>query len=53
MRFVHFKTTLHMKKTWMFLLLFGGLNLAGFAQEATEAAAVTDEDLKKSLRQWR
>ncbi|SEF65010.1 hypothetical protein SAMN03080598_00885 [Algoriphagus boritolerans DSM 17298 = JCM 18970] len=31
----------------MFLLLFGGLNLAGFAQEATEAAAVTDEDLKK------
>lgn len=32
-----------MKKTWMFLLLFGGISLAGFAQEE----AVTDEELKK------
>jgi hypothetical protein len=35
-----------MKKTWMFLLLFGGMSLAGFAQETAEEA-VTDEDLKK------
>ena len=33
-----------MKKIWMFLFLFGGLSLAGFAQEEEE---VTDEDLKK------
>lgn len=36
-----------MKKTWIFLLLFGGLNLAGFAQESTVVEPVTDEELKK------
>lgn len=36
-----------MKKTWMFLLLFGGLSLAGFAQEAAVEEAVTDEEMKK------
>jgi uncharacterized Zn finger protein len=36
-----------MKKTWMFLLLFGGLSMAGFAQEATVVEPVTDEELKK------
>lgn len=37
-----------MKKTWMFILLFGGLSLAGFAQETTTAEdAISDEDLKK------
>lgn len=36
-----------MKKTWMFLLLFGGMSLAGFAQETAVEEAVTDDDLKK------
>ncbi|WP_199708092.1 hypothetical protein [Algoriphagus lacus] len=36
-----------MKKIWMFFVLFGGLSLAVFAQEATVEEAVTDEDLKK------
>lgn len=36
-----------MKKTWMFLLLFGGLSVAGFSQETAVEEAVTDEDLKK------
>lgn len=36
-----------MKKTWMFLLLFGGLSVAGFAQETAAEEAITDEDLKK------
>lgn len=36
-----------MKKTWMFLFLFGGLSLAGFAQEAAGEEAITDEELKK------
>jgi hypothetical protein len=36
-----------MKKNWMFLLLFGGLSLSGFAQETAPKEAVTDEELKK------
>jgi len=36
-----------MKKIWMFVVLFGGLSLAAFAQETAAEEAVTDEDLKK------
>lgn len=36
-----------MKKTWMFLLLFGGMSVAGFSQETAVEEAITDEDLKK------
>lgn len=36
-----------MKKIWMFLVLFGGLSLATFAQEVAVKEEVTDEDLKK------
>ncbi len=35
-----------MKKTWMFLFLFGAMSMAVFAQEAANEA-VTDEDFKK------
>jgi|SRR5690606_18742781 len=36
-----------MKKIWMFVFLFGGLNLATFAQQEGAEETVTDEDLKK------
>jgi hypothetical protein len=36
-----------MKKIWMFILLFGGLNFATFAQQEAADETVTDEDLKK------
>ncbi len=36
-----------MRKIWMFVCLFGGLNLAAFAQEAAVDEAVTDDELKK------
>lgn len=36
-----------MKKTWMFLFLFGGLSLTGFAQDTAADESVTDEELKK------
>lgn len=36
-----------MKKIWMFLILFGGLSVAGFSQETVVEEAVSDEDLKK------
>jgi hypothetical protein len=36
-----------MKKIWMFVLLFGGLNVATFAQQEAANDTVTDEDLKK------
>lgn len=35
-----------MRKIWMLVCLFGGLNLAAFAQETAEEA-VTDDELKK------
>lgn len=36
-----------MRKILMFLMLFGGLSLAAFAQEESAQNEVTDEDLKK------
>ena len=36
-----------MRKIWMFLALFGGMNLAVNAQEAAESEVITDEDLTK------
>lgn len=43
----HFKSLLVMRKILMFLMLFGGLSLAAFAQEESAQNEVTDEDLKK------
>lgn len=36
-----------MRKIWMFLFLFGGLNLVAFSQEAAVEEEVTEDDLKK------
>ncbi len=36
-----------MKKIWMFLLLFGGLSVATFAQQAAVEEEVTEADLEK------
>jgi len=36
-----------MRKILMFLMLFGGLSIAAFAQEESAQNEVTDEDLKK------
>ncbi|MBS4072061.1 MAG: hypothetical protein KGZ90_12065 [Algoriphagus sp.] len=43
----HFKSLLVMRKILMFLMLFGGLSIAAFAQEESAQNEVTDEDLKK------